>query len=232
METLVLFAKAPIAGQTKTRLAKERGEAEALLLSAAFLLDTCDLLHRWQQQKVAVDQNRRVAIYCAPDIDDPLFAEAARRSGARLEKQVGDDLGARLRHAFEHEHERGARAVCVIGSDAPTLPMHLLDEAFRALQWHRVVLGPTFDGGYWLVGAQRPAPEIFEGVPWSTPDVLVRSLDKAKAAGVHAHVLPWWYDVDDAADLSRLAWHARTLPRAHIGATWRALGEIGLVENR
>jgi rSAM/selenodomain-associated transferase 1 len=177
-----------------------------------------------------VDQNRRVAIYCAPELDDPLFAEAARRAGARLEVQQGAELGARLRHAFEHEHERGARAVAAIGSDSPTLPLHLLDEAFRALAWDRVVLGPTFDGGYWLVGAQRPAPDLFESVPWSTPNVLEKTLAKLRDQSVRARLLPFWYDVDDAADLARLTWHIDSLAAdVRPAATWTALQKLSAV---
>jgi hypothetical protein len=233
METLVLFAKAPVAGATKTRLARERGDRDAVLLSAGFLLDTVDLCARWRAQKVAADQNRRVALYAAPDVDDPVLAEAAHRAGARLEVQKGADLGERLRNAFDAEYERGARAVCAIGADSPSLPLYLLDEAFRALVWERVVVGPTFDGGYWLVGAQRPAPDLFGDVPWSTPAVVPRTLNKLRAAGVEPHLLPFWYDVDEAADLERLVWHARAVRDRHpdrLSSTWRALEQVGLVQ--
>jgi rSAM/selenodomain-associated transferase 1 len=234
VETLVLFAKAPVAGGVKTRLAKERGEHDAVILAAGFLLDTAAVCAQWKAQKIAVDQNRRVAIYGAPDVDDPILAEAARRAGARLEVQRGNDLGQRLRHAFEAEYERGARAVAAVGADSPTLPVHLLDEAFRALIWERVVLGPTFDGGYWLVGAQRPAPDLFSDVPWSTPAVLPHTVNKLRASGVEPHLLPFWYDVDQAADLERLVWHAKSLRASsseQVAATWRALAGIGLVKD-
>jgi hypothetical protein len=237
VETLVLFAKAPVAGASKTRLAaalgKERGERDAVLLAASFLLDTAALCARWGSEQVAVDQNRRIALYASPDVDDPVLAEAARRAGARLEVQQGKDLGARLKHAFHLEYERGARAVCAIGADSPTLPLHLLDEAFRALLWERAVLGPTFDGGYWLVGAQRPAPDLWSDVPWSTPAVLAHTVAKLRAQGLEPHLLPFWYDVDEAADLERLVWHARSVrARTHdaLPSTWSALAHIGLVK--
>jgi rSAM/selenodomain-associated transferase 1 len=231
METLVLFAKAPLPGTTKTRLARERSDKDALILTSGFLMDTADTCARWRTEKVAVDQNRRVALYATPTVDDPVIAEAARRAGARLEVQSGDDLGARLRNAFEAEFERGARSVCAIGSDSPTLPLHHLDEAFRALVWEKVVLGPTFDGGYWLVGSQRPAPDLFTGVPWSTQAVLAHTLGKLQRQNVEPHVLPFWYDVDEAADLERLVWHTRALRQKRADAapaTWRALTQIGL----
>lgn len=235
METLVLFARAPVAGATKNKLARERGERDAAVLAAGFLLDTVELCARWRTEKVAVDQNRRVVLYASSDVDDPVLAEAARRAGARLEAQAGNDLGERLRRAFDVEYERGARAVCAIGADSPTLPLHLLDEAFRALVWERVVVGPTFDGGYWLLGAQRPAPDLFTDVPWTTPAAVPHALNKMRVAGVEPHLLPFWYDVDEAADLERLVWHTRALRQSHPGdlaSTWRALEQIGLVTSR
>lgn len=232
METLILFARAPVAGQSKTRLAQGHGEHTAALLAAGFLLDTALLCGRWRSERVAVDQNRRVAVYATPDIEDPTVVEAARIAGARLERQEGSDLGERLRRAFDAEFARGARAVAVIGADAPTLPLQLLDEAFRALLWERVALGPSFDGGYWLVGAQRPAPDLFTDVPWSTTQVMAATLTALRAHGVDPAILPFWYDVDEPSDVDRLVWHVRAVRRRHpegLAATWRALAAAGLV---
>jgi rSAM/selenodomain-associated transferase 1 len=234
METLVLFAKAPVLGAVKTRIAADRGEKDALALYTAFLLDIAEMAGAWRAERVAVDQNRRLAIYAAPDADDPILAEVARRSGARTETQVEGDQSTKLRACFEAEFQRGARTVCVIGADTPTLPVHMIDEAFRALLWERVVLGPTFDGGYWLVGSQRRAPEMFNDIPWATPAVLVRSLAKLRGLGIEPHLLPFWYDVDEVSDLERLAWHVRTLREPNPGilrATWRALVDLGLARD-
>lgn len=235
METLILFARAPVPGQTKTRLAKERGDACAVRLAAGFLEDTAHLCGQWQRQRAGADQNRRVVFYVDPDDQDPILKEFAVRAGARLELQRGEDLGARLRHAFAAELDRGARSVCAIGSDAPTLPVWLLDHAYRALMWERVVLGPTFDGGYWLVGTQRPAPDLFTAIPWSTPAVLAVTAERLRGLGIEPHLLPFWYDVDEAQDVERLVWHARALRAEHgeetVAATWRALLETGLVRD-
>lgn len=232
MESLVLFAKAPLAGRVKSRLAAERGPRDALILYSAFLRDTVAACARWRDQQVAVDPNRRLVLYVDPDENDPIFAEAARASGARMLQQPAGDLGERLRFAFEAEFARGARAVCAVGSDSPTLPAHELDHAFRALAWERVVIGPTFDGGYWLIGAQRPAPDVFSDIPWSTPSVVNRTLAKLRGQGVTPYLLPFWYDVDVASDLETLVWHLRNLrerdPSA-CAATWDALVRIGLV---
>ncbi len=170
----------------------------------------------------------------AHDVEHPLLREAARRAGARIEEQRGAGPAARLQHAFDLEYEHGARAACAIGGDCPTLPPYLLDEAFRALVWERVVLGPTFQGGCWLLGAQRPAPELFSEAPWSEPAALTHAVDRARAAGAPPHLLPFWYDVTVAADLERLSWHARALRARSPGAvpeTWRALATLGLVDD-
>jgi rSAM/selenodomain-associated transferase 1 len=242
VETLILFTKAPLPGKTKTRLAKERGDDAALRLSTAFLTDTAALCGRWRSRSAeagsAVDANRRLAFYVDPLVEDPILVDLAWKAGARLELQQGKDLGERLRHAFDAELARGARAVCAIGSDSPTLPLHLLDHAFRALLWERVIIGPTFDGGYWLVGAQRPAPNLFDNIPWSTAAVVARTASLLRTQGLAAHLLPFWYDVDEASDLERLVWHLKALHAdsggrsddAHVSpATFQALLDVGLI---
>lgn len=229
METLLLFANAPVAGNVKARLAAARGEPAAIALEAAFLLDVADACGQWRAQQLGADLNRRVVVYASRDAEHPVLVEAARRAGARIELQHGSDAAARLQHAFDLECERGARAVCAIGADCPTLPAHLLDEAFRALVWERVVLGPTFDDACWLVGSQRPAPEPLTHIPWSSAGTLPRSVAALRAAGVEPHLLPFWYHVDAAADLDRLSWHAQSVRARHpsaLGETWRALEEL------
>lgn len=233
MESLVLFAKAPVLGKVKTRLAKERGEEAALRLYTAFLLDVTDTCARWRKQTVAADPNRRLILYATPDCEDPILAECARRSGARCVIQPEGDLGVRLKEIFDQEFSRGARAVCAIGSDSPTLPLHLVEHAFRALQWERVVIGPGFDGGYWTIGAQRPAPDLFADIPWSTDTVVERTLERLSREGVVGHLLPFWYDVDEADDLRTLVWHLKAVRQRQPEAcphTWQALIELGLVE--
>ena len=121
--------------------------------------------------------------------------------------------------------------MCAVGSDSPTLPLHLVDEAFRALVWERAVLGPTFDGGYWLVGATRPAPDMFTNIPWSTSAVLEKTVSALRAAGIEPALLSFWYDIDEAADLDRLVWHARAIRKRKpdaLSSTWSALERIGL----
>lgn len=231
METLILFASPPAAGKTHPRLAKERGAKDAVRLGSGFLEDTARLCGRWRTERTGADQNRKL-VFCVDDVDDPIIRELAVVAGARIERQHGDSLGERLQHAFATELDRGARAVCAVGADTPTLPSWMLEHAFRALLWECVVLGPTFNGGVWLLGVQRPAPDLFSSTPWSTPAVLAVTSERLRAQGIEPHLLPFWYDVEAAADLERLVWHARAL-RAHdaaaIDGTWRALADTGLI---
>ncbi len=219
-------------GKVKTRLAAERGDKDAVILYSAFLQDTAAICAAWQSQKFGVDPNRRLVLCVADQIEDPLMVDVARKGGARIILQSEGDLGERLTAAFQDEFDRGARSVCAVGGDSPTLPSHLIEHAFRALQWERVVIGPTFDGGYWLVGAQRPAPEIFSQIPWSTAAVTLRTLAKLRKQNVDGALLPFWYDIDSASDLERLAWHltaCRSREPSVGAATWKALKTIGII---
>lgn len=228
----MVFAKTPLAGRVKSRLARERSERDALILYSGFMRDLADVTRKWREQRVAADQNRRLVLAVSPTTEDPIVAELARLTGAHVCAQAEGDLGDRMQAAFDDEFKRGARSVCVIGTDLPTLPSHLINHAFRALLFERVVVGPTFDGGYWLIGAQRPAPDLFSGVPWSTSSTLMKTLAQLRRQDVNAHMLPFWYDIDTAMDLERLVWHVRALRGSQPGAlpaTWEALKAIGLV---
>ena len=218
MESLLVFAKSPEHQKVKTRLAKSIGFERATELYCAFMLDVADLADAWRTQKQGSDPNRRVVLCTTPDTDDVLIGEIARRCGARIVAQSAGDLGERLRHAFDAEYARGARSVCAIGTDSPSLPLYLIDEAFRALLFEDVVIGPTFDGGYWLIGAQRPGRHLFDDIEWSTSRVTSQTLSNLRAKDVDAHLLNFWYDVDEAADLVRLKWHIESIHKRHQSA--------------
>lgn len=226
MESLVVFARQPVAGAVKTRLAESIGDAAAVQLYCGFLEDTVTTCANWRKQTVGADPNRRLVFAVDPSADDPLIAELARRGGMHVVEQGEGDLGDRLKRAMDAEFARGARSVCVIGSDAPTLPRSHLDHAFRALHFEPAVFGPSFDGGYWLVGAQRPAPDLFTSIPWSSDLTLDASLRHLRRSKTHGHLLPYWYDVDDAPDLKRLVTQVVAdryeRPDAH-AATYQAL---------
>jgi rSAM/selenodomain-associated transferase 1 len=125
--------------------------------------------------------------------------------GFELVVQQGDDLGQRLDHALSGALAAGYQQAVIMNSDGPTLPLAYLTGAFDALTHGAdVVLGPSDDGGYYLIGLRRPAPRLLREVRMSTPHVLVDTLAIAAQERLQVELLPVWYDVDDAASLARL----------------------------
>jgi hypothetical protein len=121
--------------------------------------------------------------------------------GWALEEQAVGDLGMRMHNYFSAAFRSGAERVVLIGSDSPTLPQDYVTGAFQLLRSFPVVLGPSDDGGYYLVGAAGGVPPIFAGVAWSTPRVWSQTQSLLRAAGYRWGVLPAWYDVDDLPGL-------------------------------
>jgi hypothetical protein len=121
-----------------------------------------------------------------------------------LVAQRGDDLGARLSHAFEDLLADGAPGAIVIGSDVPTLPRAVLVAALERLAGADLVLGPSEDGGYYLIGLREPRAALFADMAWSTEGVFDETLRRAGALGLDVGLLPAWFDVDTAVDLERL----------------------------
>jgi rSAM/selenodomain-associated transferase 1 len=192
---LIVLAKQPVAGRVKTRLARVLGDQVAADLQAAFLADTL-------RHAARVRDARRLVCF-APAEARAWFADLDPH--AELAAQVEGDLGARLAAAFAHAFAAGATAALAVGSDAPQQDEGVLERAFAELVPGRVVLRPSDDGGYTLVGLSAPAPRLFEGIPWSTPGVLASSARRARALGLEVVLLEPGYDVDEAADLARLA---------------------------
>jgi rSAM/selenodomain-associated transferase 1 len=192
---LLVLAKQPVAGRVKTRLARSLGEAAAAELAQAFLADTL-------RHAARVRDARRVLCFSPPDARD-WFAGLDPR--AELLAQVEGDLGARLTAAFEHAFAQGATAVLAVGSDSPQQGADLLERAFAELAPGRVVLRPSRDGGYTLVGLAARAPGLFADIPWSTPQVCEQSEQRARSLGLEIVRLEEGYDVDEASDVARLA---------------------------
>jgi glycosyltransferase A (GT-A) superfamily protein (DUF2064 family) len=218
METLILWSsKEALPG-----IARRRGAAAARSLEVAFRRDLLATGIAWQEIHTAADFNRRVVVV-VDGADHELVAPAIEAAGARCERAIADG-GPGIAHAVAGEFERGARAVAVVGLQAPTLPTYLLDHAFRALQFERLVVGPSFDGGLWLVGSQRAAPSSLAALEPGRPGLL-RAVEGALAgAGDAPHLLPFWHTIDD--DLAPVAWHLRHLRRDTPGRlphTWDAL---------
>jgi rSAM/selenodomain-associated transferase 1 len=215
-QTLITFAREPIAGRTKTRLCPPLDGAMAAGLYACFLCDVLDTMRR-------VPDVRRIVAH-TPESHQAYFAELA--PDFAVWPQRGAELGERMDHAFtdfgfeildfglevERSQIQNAHAV-IIGSDSPDLPGAYMCEAFARLERGAdVVLGPAADGGYYLIGLRAPQPRLLREVPMSTPTVLADTLALARALGLRVELLPEWYDVDTGAELRRLAVALRLSP--------------------
>ena len=197
---LGIMCKAPREGACKTRLSPPLSAAEAAELSRCFIADVGSVIAEMAPAAGA----RGVAIYTPVGSEaafDGLLPDGFARLGQR-----GDDLGERLLCATEDLLAGGDGGVCLINSDSPTLPASLLRQTVDALRrpGDRVVLGPAVDGGYYLIGLKRAHAPLFQGVAWSTGQVLAQTLTRAAALKVPLTLLPLWYDVDDLSALQLL----------------------------
>ena len=194
---LIVMAREPRAGETKTRLTPPLTAKQAAALYHAFLLDTLDLM----RQAPGVQP---VIAYTPPEAER--FFRGSAPPGFQLTPQAGAGLGERLERVLRLHLESQYDQAVVIGSDSPTLPPDYVTRAFEALDDPRidVVLGPSEDGGYYLVGLKAPCAALFRGVAMSTPTVLTETLARAGGRGLCVALLPKWYDVDTPDDLARL----------------------------
>lgn len=193
----IVLAKAPVAGLAKTRLAPALGAAGAAHLAHRLLLHTA--------ATVAQLHSPHLELCVSPDTDHPAFAQAAAQTQGRLQLSVqGDgDLGQRMHRALARVLHTHSRAL-LLGTDAPALDAALLRQADAALDAHDAVFVPAADGGYALVGLRRPAPELFEGMVWSTPRVMADTRLRAHQAGLRWAELACVHDIDEPADLVHL----------------------------
>jgi rSAM/selenodomain-associated transferase 1 len=193
----VIFARAPRLGAVKTRLAADVGAAAALAAYRALGARVVGAVHDLPACDVVV-------AFTPADGREEL--EAWLPGSVVYEPQVGGDLGARMAGAIARRHAAGATRVVVIGTDCPGVDAGVVEAAFARLDTADVVLGPALDGGYYLVGVRRPTPEIFMEVPWSAPDTLAVTIERARAAGLTVALLDPLRDIDTGADWA--AWRA------------------------
>jgi hypothetical protein len=202
---LLVVAKQPAPGQTKTRLTPPLTGEQASALYECFLRDTLVVI-RAARQQIAFDP---IVAYL------PVGSEVYFRSLAAdftLLPQQGNDLAERLNNATAHCLMNGYDQAVIMDSDSPTLPSRSLVQAFTALETADVSIGPCDDGGYYLIGLKQPAPDLFLTVTMSTDHVTADTLARAQAAGLNAALLPGCYDIDYLADLKRLTEELRTQP--------------------
>lgn len=198
---LVIFAKAPIPGEVKTRLCPPLTPDEAATLHGSFVLDMLERT-KLAVAKLQLPFHRYLA--CAPSSALVFFKIMEERQGVRLLDQIGEDLGQRMHRTSVDLFAKGYKQVIIVGTDVPTLPLSVYQEAFAMLGRSDVVLGPALDGGYYLIGLAQPAEKLFTGVPWSTDQVLAVTQQQAKALGLSVGLTTAWRDIDTIADLQSL----------------------------
>lgn len=191
--TVIVLGKAPEFGRVKTRMVSGGLSGE----QAVQLQDACirDILAR--------DFGAKRVFWTRGDAAHPIWSRADQLGWKRL-VQPTSDLGENLVEAFR---DLDGPAI-VLGTDSPDLPSEMLEMAFEALATHDAVVGPSFDGGYYLLGLQAPAEVLFGGVDWGSDRVFEQTVRLAAGAGLSLRVLPFWHDLDEVADLRRLRLHS------------------------
>jgi len=213
---LVIMAKAPRPGAVKTRLALSLSPNAVTAFYCCLLEDTLALARSLGDVEVAI---------MCPDSD---VDELSRLAGVQLAgkaasvvAQKGEGLAAGLTSVFAHFADGHQRRIIAFNSDSPHLPRSVLEDAFESLAAHDVVVGPTHDGGYYLVGAKASHPTLFAGDGMGTSSALERLLARARALELSVGFAAPFYDIDVADDLTRLAEELRVAPaRAPRTAAW------------
>jgi uncharacterized protein len=198
---LVVMARYPQVGTTKTRLARTIGHEEAVRLYRAFLTD---LAHKFAGQANGCD------LYWAYTPAEENYMSFMTTLVPSLTQhmhafpQQGIDLGARLHHVFRWTHDRSYQSTIVIGSDSPQISLKIIIQAQKALNKADVVLGPADDGGYYLIAMRRPY-DVFRDIPMSTSIVAQKTIELAQSQSLKVHILEHLFDIDELPDLMRLA---------------------------
>ena len=190
---VVVFAKAPVAGQVKTRLYPALSPEEAAELQRRMIIHTLNT--------ASLADLGSVELHCAPDTEHDFFANCSRDFDIRLKPQVAGDLGVKMQTALND----AGRAI-LIGTDCPSIfPAYLRNAAAAVATANSIVFGPANDGGYGLIGQSGATPDIFTGIPWGTSDVMKSTRNILNAMGQAWRELPPIWDVDRPDDLERLA---------------------------
>ena len=210
---VAILAKAPVAGLAKTRLIPVLGAAGAARAQRRFTLNTLQIASAAGASATASASGATrqlppplpLTLWCAPDTTHRFFRALRRVAGTVCINQPQGDIGARMLHAFEHHFAHHADLpLLLVGTDCPMLAPGHLQQAAQALVQHDVVLIPAEDGGYVLIGMRVLLPQVFEGIAWSTPQVMAQTRDQLRRAGVSWFELPTLWDVDEPADWRRL----------------------------
>ena len=224
---LVIMAKAPRPGVVKTRLAPSLSPTAITAFYCCLLDDTLALARSLRDVEVAI---------MCPESDVNELAQLAGKhlpdNPTSVIPQKGEGLAAGLTSVFAHFAQASQRSTIAFNSDSPHLPRSVLENAFATLAAHDVVVGPTHDGGYYLVGAKASHPTLFAGDGMGTSSALDRLLSRAQALGLSVGFAPLFYDIDVVDDLARLADELRLAPaRAPRTAAWLKEWELAAAQS-
>lgn len=209
---LVVMAKEPGNGRTKTRLSPPLSPIEATALYEALLLDTISL--------ASTVAGTLLAVAVTPPEGIGYFRQRCP-PGTLLLPVASGDIGEALSRTFDTLLLFGHRMAVAFNADGPSTPLAYLELAFSRLCLSDVVIGPCADGGYYLIGLREPRPELFTGIPWSTGDVTSRTVARAESLGLRVSLLPPWYDVDTVGDVHRILSDLSSLPGGSLPHTRR-----------
>ena len=200
---LMVFAKNPVPNQVKTRLIPTLSPEQAAALYTAFLTDWCETLAKFANVDLVIAYT---PVEAQSDLqtligDDVIYIP-----------QIGADLGERLTSATQWAAEQGYTKILFVGSDSPTLPISYISQSLTLLDSRDTVIGPSIDGGYYLIGFSAAAltttvPHVFEEIAWSTAEVFQQTVTRIREAEVTLGLLPLWYDIDTAENLAFLHAH-------------------------
>ncbi|AFZ12427.1 Protein of unknown function DUF2064 [Crinalium epipsammum PCC 9333] len=196
-ESLIIFTRYPEPGKTKTRLIPALGAEGAANLGRKMTEHTLNQVKELQSLRLIA-----VAVYFAGG--NTQLMQQWLGSDLRYQCQGEGDLGSRMALAFANAFEEGSKSVVIIGTDCPSLKPKLMEDAFKTLSQHDLVLGPAQDGGYYLIGLRRFIPELFTGINWGTSSVLQQTVTIGKQLDLALAYLPTLADVDRPEDLSVL----------------------------
>ena len=215
---VILFARDPILGQVKTRLSSSFNDETILRLYTCFVEDSLE--------KIRQVDNADCFVGISPSNISGFF-NGIEDSDTRLFIQQGKDLGDKMRQAFVDRFSDGYKKVVIIGSDSPSLPVSYINQALNSDK--DLMLGPSTDGGYYLIAMTGKVSEVFDGIAWGTEQVLDETLNRVKKVGVSLELLPVWYDVDFPEDLKFLKTHLELITQSglcEVGKTKKILDEI------
>ncbi len=199
-KAVLCFCKYPEPGKTKSRLASSLGEELAAMISKVLLEHTV--------QVICASRFKR-ALYCYPDIQHDFFKYCCSRYHISLYNQEGHDLGTRMYNSI-HFHLSDNRYVVLVGSDCPELEPAYIDKAFCMLEeGNDIVLGPTHDGGYALIGAKNINRSIFDNIAWGTCEVLHQTQRNIRSLHWKSSCLPQVCDIDTLSDYRYFLEHER-----------------------